>query len=202
MWRSFQLDPDAPNTGEGDNVARLAAEYGTTVDQARQMVERVEAVAADEGLAFDLVHARPANTFDAHRLLHEARDHEVQRAVKDAFLQAAHVDRGHVGDLDTLRARAVGAGLPVEAVEAVLASDRHAEAVRADQQEAYALGCSGVPFFVLDRRFAIPGAQPVDVMHQALQRAAADGSEASTPGTVADDGHVHDDRCVDGACRA
>ena len=203
VWRSFQLDPDAANTGEGDNVARLAAKYGTSIDQARQMVDRVEALAADEGLAFDLVHARAANTFDAHRLLHEARDHGVQHAVTDAFLQAAHVDRAHVGDPDTLRARAVAAGLPAGAVEDVLESDRHAEAVRADQQEAHALGCSGVPFFVLDRRFAIPGAQPVEVMRDALQRAhvAAGSLESVTADATAGDGHVHDDSCADGACR-
>ena len=205
VWRSFQLDPHAPNTGDGDNLSRLAAKYGTSVDQARQMVQRVEGLAAEEGLDFDLVHARPANTFDAHRLLHEAREHGVQHAVKDAFLQAAHVDRGHVGDHDTLRDLAVGAGLPADAVDAVLASDRHADAVRADQEQAYEYGCSGVPFFVLDRRFAIPGAQPVDTMRAALDRAhqAAAPLEVVTSSGSADVGahdHAHGEACTDGAC--
>jgi predicted DsbA family dithiol-disulfide isomerase len=204
LWRSFQLDPSTPHDVTGDNVSRLAAKYGTTVERARAMVARVEAIAADEGLDFDLANARPANTFDAHRLLHLARAEGVQNDVKDAFLRAAHVEREHVGDHDTLRRLATGAGLDGAAVDAVLATDRFAEEVRSDQEEAYELGCQGVPFFVLDRRFAIPGAQPTDAMRQALDRAHAEAGRlqvvgADAPGHAHDD-HAHDASCADGAC--
>ena len=86
----------------------------------------------------------------------------------------------------------------------MLASDRYADAVRADEEQAYEYGCSGVPFFVLDRRFAIPGAQPVDVMRQALDRAHAAGGplEVVTATGPAEHAHHHDhgDACADGAC--
>ena len=205
VWRSFQLDPTIPADVTGDNVARLATKYRTSVDQARAMVERVEGVAAEEGLEFDLANAHPANTLDAHRLLHLARERGVQHEVKDAFLRAAHVERGHVGDHETLRGLAVGAGLDADEVDEVLASDRYADEVRADQDEAYELGCSGVPFFVLDRRFAIPGAQPVETLRQALDRAHAESSQLEVVGApAADHTHGHDhgpgDACSDGSC--
>ena len=199
VWRSFQLDPSAPNDGEGDNVARLAAKYRSSVEEARQMVQRVAGIAAEEGLAFDLQHARPANTFDAHRLLHLAREHGVQHDLKDRLLHAAHEARGHVGDHALLRSLAVEVGLDAGEVDDVLGGDRYAGEVRADQQQAYDFGCSGVPFFVLDRRFAIPGAQPTETMRQALDRAHAEGGSLVTVATASP---ADDPACADGSCDA
>jgi predicted DsbA family dithiol-disulfide isomerase len=171
-WRSFQLDPNATSDGQ-PTIPRLAAKYRVSILEAEAMVARVEQTAAADGLHLDLRNSVAANTHDAHRLLHLATEHDLQSEAQEVFMAAALADHQDVGDHDTLRDLATAAGLPTAEVVEVLATDRFADQVRADQQQAYELGCSGVPFFVLDRRFAIAGAQSVEVFHQALDRALA-----------------------------
>ncbi|HEY7198564.1 MAG TPA: DsbA family oxidoreductase, partial [Candidatus Dormibacteraeota bacterium] len=153
-WRSFELDPRAPReSGDEEPAARLARKYGMTVEQARAAQDRVTGLAAEEGLAYRLDAARPANTFDAHRLLHLAADRGVQAAVKEGLMAAYFTEARPIGDSETLVAVAAGAGLDEAAAREVLAGDAYAEDVAADEREAAALGISGVPFFVLDRRY-------------------------------------------------
>jgi predicted DsbA family dithiol-disulfide isomerase len=177
VWRSFELDPDAARSSDEDPVERLARKYGMTVDEARAAQERVTAIAAEEGLTYRLHVARPANTFDAHRLLHLAADRGVQAAVKESLMAAYFTAGRPIGDRETLVAAAAEAGLDAEAAREVLAGDAYAEAVAVDEREAAALGISGVPFFVIDRRYGISGAQPAGLVHQALTRAWADAGE-------------------------
>jgi predicted DsbA family dithiol-disulfide isomerase len=174
-WRSFELDPRAPReSGDEEPAARLARKYGMTVEQARAAQDRVTGLAAEEGLAYRLDAARPANTFDAHRLLHLAADRGVQAAVKEGLMAAYFTEARPIGDSETLVAVAAGAGLDEAAAREVLAGDAYAEDVAADEREAAALGISGVPFFVLDRRYGVSGAQPAELIAQALDRAWAD----------------------------
>ena len=202
VWRSFELDPHAPPTRDGDYATMLATKYRATRDQAQAMIDRMVDTAAGEGLAFDFDIAKPGNTFDAHRVLHLARDRGRQIAVKDRFLRGYHSEGAAIGDHATITRLAAEAGLDAVEVGEVLASDRYADAVRADEEQAYEYGCSGVPFFVLDRRFAIPGAQPVDVMRQALDRAHAAGGPLEVVTSAGGQDHAHraGDACADGAC--
>ncbi len=197
VWRSFELDPHAPARREGDYVAMLARKYRASREQAQAMVDRMTEHAADEGLVFDFSIAKPGNTFDAHRVLHLAGERDVQHDVAERFLRGYHSEGEAIGDHDTIRRLAVEAGLEEDEVADVLATDRYARAVRADEEQAFEFGCSGVPFFVLDRRFAIPGAQSADVMRQALDRAhavAAPLEVVTTGGTSADPS------CDDASC--
>ncbi len=161
------------------------------------MVDRMTEQAAAEGLVFDFSIAKPGNTFDAHRILHLAGDRGVQHDVAARFLRGYHSEGEAIGDHDIIRRLAVDAGLDADEVADVLAGDRYARAVRADEEQAFEFGCSGVPFFVLDRRFAIPGAQLADVMRQVLDRAhaAAAPLEVVTAG-----GTSTDPSCDDGPC--
>jgi len=171
-WRSFELDPHAPREGgDEEPAARLARKYGMTVEEARAAQDRVTGLAAEEGLAYRLDAARPANTFDAHRLLHLAADRGVQGAVKEGLMAAHFTAARPIGDPETLVAVAAEAGLDEAAAREVLAGDAYAEDVAADERDAAELGISGVPFFVLDRRYGISGAQPAELIHQALTRA-------------------------------
>ena len=173
-WRSFQLDPsaalsrpeDAPGTAE-----RLAAKYGVDLAQARAMNARVTSVAAEEGLAFRLDSARGANTMDAHRLLHEAAAHGLQDSLKERLLRAYFTEGERVDDDETLLRLAKEARLDAATASAVLDGDAHTDAVYADQAEAAALGATGVPFVVVDRRYGVSGAQPVEVFVRALEKA-------------------------------
>ena len=81
-WRSFELDPSAPFEREGDYAAHLAAKYGMSRDQARDMMDSMTAKGASVGLVLDFERARPGNTFDAHRLLHLAAGKGLQEALK------------------------------------------------------------------------------------------------------------------------
>lgn len=197
VWRSFELDPHAPARREGDYVAMLARKYGASHEQAQAMVDRMTETAAAEGLQFDFSIARPGNTFDAHRVLHLAQARDVQHEVAARFLRGYHSEGEAIGDHGTILRLAVDAGLDDAEVADVLSGDRYAEAVRAEEEQAVEFGCSGVPFFVLDRRFAIPGAQTPDIMREALDRAHA----ASAPlEVVTSAGPSDDPSCDDGAC--
>ena len=142
-----------------------------TVDEAAQRQDEVAQLAAQEGLEYDLAHARRGNTFDAHRLIHLGAQHGVQDAVKERLMRAYFTEREPIGDKEALQRLAVEAGLPEDEVREVLAGDRLAEEVRVDEDTASRLGIRGVPFFVLDRRYGLSGAQPADVILQALQQA-------------------------------
>jgi predicted DsbA family dithiol-disulfide isomerase len=171
VWRSFELDPSAPPVRDVTNVERLARKYGVSVEQAQAMLDRMTSVADGEGLHFRLDIARSGNTFDAHRLLHLAGDRGVQGELKEALLAAYQIEGEAISDHEMLTTRAVAAGLDEAEVRDVLTGDRYTEEVRRDEAEAHSIGVSGVPHFVVDRRYAIPGAQDSDVLLQVLERA-------------------------------
>ncbi|MEZ4399887.1 MAG: DsbA family oxidoreductase [Kofleriaceae bacterium] len=184
VWRSFELDPDAPAVrADGrSNVERLAAKYRRTVAEAQAMVDNLTAVAATEGLALRFDRMVVGNTFDAHRLLHLAARAGCQGALKERLLAAYFTEGRTVSDRATLVELAGEVGLASAEVEAVLAGDAHAEEVRADEALARELGISGVPCFVIDRRFAVSGAQPAAVLAAALAKATASAAAAPACG--------------------
>ena len=170
-WKSFQLDPQATSVPAGQQTARLAAKYGVSLAEAQQMTDRVTEAAAGEGLDFRLDVARSGNTFDAHRLLHLGLARGVQDALKERFDRAYFTEGEPVDDPATLTRLAVEVGLDETEVTEVLASDRYRDDVLRDVAEAQALGITGVPFFVVDRRYGVSGAQSPEVIRSALQQA-------------------------------
>ncbi|MDQ6838545.1 MAG: DsbA family oxidoreductase [Actinomycetota bacterium] len=173
VWRSFELDVSAPpsTVEQGPYAERLAAKYGCSVAEARAMIDNMTAAAAREGLDFRFDLTRPGNSFDAHRLLHLALEHGCQDLLKERLDRATFTDGSPTSDHGALRTLAVEVGLPEADVDAVLSSERYGEAVRADEAQARAYGINGVPFFVVDGRYGISGAQPADVVLQTLEQA-------------------------------
>ena len=171
VWRSFELDPRAPPRVGERPADRLAAKYGLTREQALETHARLTRLAADVGLSFRFDIAQSGNTFDAHRLLHLAAERNVQDAAKERLLRAYFSEGEPIGDRETLVRLVAEVGVPADEVRAVLAGQAYADAVRADEAEATALGITGVPFFVLDRRFGVSGAQPPEVLLAALHQA-------------------------------
>jgi predicted DsbA family dithiol-disulfide isomerase len=169
-YRSFELDPTAVAT-EGGLGQRLADKYGVSLDQAQAMHSRVTDAAAAEGLYYRLDIAQPGNTFDAHRLIHLAGTEGLRTEMKERLMLAYFSEGRPVGDRETLVELAQEVGVDRDEANAVLAGDRFAEEVRADEREAAELGISGVPFFVIDRRYGVSGAQPSELLLQALQKA-------------------------------
>jgi predicted DsbA family dithiol-disulfide isomerase len=171
LWHSFELDPEAPPVAEGRSAERLAAKYGMSVEEASARQAEITALAAQDGLTYNLAESRGGNTFDAHRLIHLAAEHGLGDAVMERLMNAYFSEREAIGDPDTLQRLAVGAGLPADEVREVLEGDRYADAVRADERAATQIGIRGVPFFVLGRKYGVSGAQPSEVLLQALQQA-------------------------------
>ncbi len=173
VWHAFELDPTAPKERDPSvsHAERIAKKYGISTDQARRNSERLRDTAREEGLAFDFDHIRSGNMFDAHRLVHLGHQRGVQDAVKERFLRAYLEQGALMSDHETLVRLSVEAGLDEGEVSDVLASDQFADAVRADEAQAHELGINGVPCFVLDRRFAVSGAQSPEVLLSALHQA-------------------------------
>lgn len=194
-WRSFELDPSAPPSPDhpGRYVEHLAHKYGITSDEAQSMIDRVTAAGAEEGLDFRFDIARRGNTFDAHRLLHLGLERGVQNDLKERLDHGTFTEGLPVSDPAALKSVAVSVGLDELEVEHVLASDKYADAVRADEAEARAYGISAVPFFVIDGRYGIAGAQPPEIMLEALGRAWAERSPIVLVGGDGDD-------CADDSC--
>jgi predicted DsbA family dithiol-disulfide isomerase len=169
-WRAYELDPRAPREREGDHVDHLAKKYGASRAQAEQMVARVAGIAQADGLVYDAARLRTGNTFDAHRLIALGLDRGIQGAVQDRFFRAYFAEGAAIGRPDVLAPLAAEAGLDRAEVDDVLASDRYAADVRADEMEARAYGISGVPFYVIAGRLGVSGAQPVETLLGALDR--------------------------------
>jgi len=186
-WRSFELDPHATSVrapGEGpDHADVLASKYGMSRAQAEAAIGNVTGAAAGEGLDFHLDVSLRSNTFDAHRVIHLAAARGIQDAVKERLMRAYFSEGEPVGDRDALVRIATDAGLDAGEVEKVLDTDEHADAVRADEAEARALGITGVPFFVVDRSYGVSGAQPADQLLAVLERAWSERSPFTLVGS-------------------
>ena len=173
-WRSFELDPSAPRARDPavSQVHRLANKYGTSERQAQAMIDRVTAIGRSEGISFDFDRMRPGNSFDAHRLLQAARrrDPALASALAERLFRGYFSEGLAIGDPQALVVPAVEAGLDADAVAGVLASDAHADDVRADEDEAAGLGIDGVPFFVVGGRYRIAGAQPTELLREVFHR--------------------------------
>lgn len=174
VYRAYQLDPGAPVEPTETVAESLGRKYGGGPEAGRAMIDRVEAVAAEEGLLFRHHQSLRVNTVDAHRLLHLAAEHGVQAELKEALLAAYFTETENVADHDTLVRIATGVGLDEARVREVLEGSEYAAAVESEAREAASLGATGVPFFVVDRKYGIPGAQPVEVFSQVLERAWAE----------------------------
>ncbi len=170
-WRSFELDPSAPAERGGDSTKHLADKYGMSRDEALAAQQRLTDVAAGEGLAFRFDIARGGNTFDAHRVLHLAAEHGLQDAMKERIM-SAYLEQGElISSAEVLARLAAEVGLDATEVADVLAGDRFADEVRADERTAAGLGIHAVPFFVVDRKVGASGAQPPAVLLDLLRQA-------------------------------
>ncbi|MGX5654160.1 DsbA family oxidoreductase [Geodermatophilus nigrescens] len=180
VWRSFQLDPSVPEGETHATLPALAAKYGRPVEDMRAMMRHVEETAAGEGLEYSLADGVSGNTLLAHELLHLAADRGLQGAMKERLLHAYFEESRPVFDVDALVPLAVEVGLDEAEVRAALADSRYRSAVLSDAATAQALGATGVPFFVVDRKYGAAGAQPADLLLQVLERAWADAHPLAT----------------------
>jgi predicted DsbA family dithiol-disulfide isomerase len=169
-WHSFELDPDTHAKPDTKLVDLIAAKYGATHEQAEAQHRQMEAQAAAVGLEFNWRDAVPGNTFDAHRLIQLAATQGLADAAEERLKRAYFTEGINVEDRTELRRLALEIGLQAADVDRVLSSDEFADAVRADERQAAELGVRGVPFFVIDSKYGVSGAQPVQAFKQVLEQ--------------------------------
>jgi predicted DsbA family dithiol-disulfide isomerase len=177
QYHSFELAPDTPVEFVGSEVEFLMGHRGVSAEQARTMIDRVVGIARSAGLAYDYDALQHTNTIKAHQLLHYAKERGLQLEMKERLLSAYFVEGRHVGRVEDLADLAAEIGLDRSDVARSLDDDEYLEAVEADMVQARQYGINGVPFFVIDGRYGISGAQPPEVFVEVLSRAVADRAE-------------------------
>lgn len=170
VWKSFQLDPEASNTGV-NYQKNLSERKGWSLEQTRQITENVTNMAAQVGLEYHFEKAIAANSFDAHRFAHFARERGRQDAAEEALFKSHFIEGKNIGDRSMLAQLGAGIGLDSTEIESMLAGTEYSDEVQHDIEEARQLGVSGVPFFVFDRKYAVSGAQDSSVFLKALESA-------------------------------
>jgi predicted DsbA family dithiol-disulfide isomerase len=170
VWKSFQLQPDARTDQSKNAMQSLVERKGWTPEAAQAAAADVTTRAKAVGLDFDLASTKVANTFDAHRLTHLAAARGLGDAMVERLFRAYFTEGRNVGDHATLAALAAEAGLAAGEATHALSIDAYAVEVRRDIDEALQLGINGVPFFVFGGRYAVSGAQDVEVFLDVLRR--------------------------------
>jgi len=195
IWRSYQLDPDAPTDSQYTVDERLAHKYGVSVSQAAAMNERVSSIAAKEGLEYHLEQAKYGNSFDAHRLIHLAASYGLQHEAEERLFKAYFTEGRTLTDAETLVQLIAEVGIDADQARSVLRSDEYTGDVRADERHALALGITGVPFFVFAERYGVSGAQPVELFAQVLEQAWSESCSASQVASSDTSGSCGEDSC-------
>ncbi|GAB3920147.1 DsbA family oxidoreductase [Mucilaginibacter myungsuensis] len=170
-WKSFQLNPEMVTDPSISIHQYLADAKGWQLDYAKQMAAQVTEMAAGVGLTFNMDNAVVANSFNAHRFSHLATANGLGDAAEEALFKAYFTDGKNTDDIKVLTQLGVSISLKAEEIEGVLASDKYADEVKQDILEAGQIGVRGVPFFVFDRKYAVSGAQPMELFLQTLEKA-------------------------------
>ena len=174
QFHSYELDPGAPAEYPGNHTEYLAKHLGASAEQVRQMDEQITGLAAAEGLDYHLNDIQVTNTAKAHELIHFAETQGKGPAMKERLLRAYFTEGRHVGQVSELADLAAEIGLDRAAALQALQAGTFAPAVEEDKAQAQAYGIRGVPFFVIDGKYAVSGAQEADTFLQALRRVEAE----------------------------
>jgi predicted DsbA family dithiol-disulfide isomerase len=196
VYRSFELDPGADPHSNVSTYSMLASKYGMSIEQAKASTVNVAEQAAAVGMRFHFDGTVETNTFDAHRAVHFAAEQGKEKELAERLFKAHFTDGINVGSRDRLAELSGEAGLDSAEVAEMLASNRYADVVREEEEEGSRLGIRGVPFFVIDRKYAVSGAQSPEVFLDTLNKA----WDEKYPGFIqVQDGDV-DAICTDGVC--
>jgi predicted DsbA family dithiol-disulfide isomerase len=173
-YRCFELDPTIGTDIKENIYEALARKYGMSIAQAKANTQNMVQMAKDVGLDYNMDTLILTNTFDAHRLTMYAKTQGLMKEMTERLLHAHFTESKHIGDHETLLELAVEVGLDREATAKMLASDEFADTVRGDERLAQQYGISAVPFYLINKKYALTGAQPTEVFVQALQKILAE----------------------------
>ncbi len=169
-WKSFQLDPTLDPKETKTTFEYFKEKKGFPEAQAQQMIERVKQMGAVAGIDFNFEKALITNTFSAHQLLHLAKKYNKANEMEEALFIAHFIDGKNVGDFETLLSIADSLDIDKDEARQVLISEEFSSDVNQDILEAKNNGITGVPFFILNGKYAVSGAQPVELFTSAIQQ--------------------------------
>ena len=174
-WKIFQLDASFVASSDDNMVEHLAQKYGKGTDWAQGMLDNMTQNAKSAGLDFHFEKAVLASSFNAHRLLHLAKKHQLANDLEELLFKAYLTEGKNINDNNTLKELGVSVGLNEHDIDEVLNSDAYANDVKQDIQNANSIGVQGVPFFVFNNKYAVSGAQPATAFLETLQKAWEEG---------------------------
>ena len=195
-FKSFELDPNTPKTSDKSMYEVLAEKYGSTVEAAKQMTDNVVAQAKTVGLKYNFDAIKPANTLDAHRLVKWATTQGKAKEANELMLHSYFIEAKEIGKLDVLLDLIESIGLSREEAEKILNSNAYLEEVRLDITRAGQIGVRGVPFFVLNDKYAISGAQPTETFIGALNKIADEEGISPKLQIIGEEANL----CTDDSC--
>lgn len=170
IWRSFELNPNAPVEPKADIYDTLATKYGQDREWAIQMNNNMTRMADNAGLNFNMNEVKPTNTFNAHRMIHFAESKGLQNEMKERLLKAYFTEGKNVGDVSTLAELAGEIGLDTNEAMKVINEKQFTDEVLKDVERAHKIGVQGVPFFLINNKYGLSGAQPIEVFIEALNK--------------------------------
>lgn len=175
-WKSFQLDSNFIASDDDNLVEHLAEKYRKDKEWAIEALDNMTQNAANSGLEFHFEKAIMANSFNAHRLLHLAKEHNLGSQLKELLFKAYLTDGKDINDKETLLQLGLEAGLRIDSVNQLLNTNDFSEEVHKDILEAQKIGIQGVPFFVFDNKYAISGAQHEETFVKTLEKVWQEGN--------------------------
>ncbi|MCO7175739.1 DsbA family protein [Sporolactobacillus kofuensis] len=199
-FKSFELDRHAPLSTDKSIYEKLAENYGISIEQAKQNVQGLSKQAASVGLNFNFDDMKLSNTFNAHRLIKWAEQNGKGAPMIENLFRAYFIEAKNVGNLDTLADIAEASGLDrTEAVKVLNDKDLYVDDVRKDEDAARKFGINGVPFFIMNRKYAISGAQPTETFVAALQQVWEEENPTPKLHVLSSD-NGDEASCTDGNC--
>ncbi len=178
VWRSYQLSPDIVTRPNYSITDYLVEQKGMRAEEAVEMNNYAQQMAEAENLSFDFAKLKVANTFKAHKLIQLSKQFSLQNEVEELLFRAYFSEGKNISDDEELIRIAEAAGIGREPAATALASEALNAAVETDIYEAFQIGIHSVPFFVVNRKYGIAGAQPPNVFIDTLQKAHKEASEA------------------------
>jgi predicted DsbA family dithiol-disulfide isomerase len=172
-WKSFQLNPNLETNPSKNTIEHLAESKGWTLDYTKQTTEHVSNIAKEQGLDFNFEKAVVANSFDAHRLLHLSKKHNLQNECEEKLFKAYFVEGKNTADHQVLTIIGLEIGLNQIDITELLKSNLYAIEVNNDILQAQQIGVRGVPFFVFGNKYAVSGAQEPETFLGALKQASS-----------------------------
>lgn len=169
VFHSFQLDPNAERENQSNTVSSLAEKYGISKEEAQKMIDRIVNMAKDVGLNYNYDKIIGTNTLDAHKLVHYAKEENKDEEIIERLFKAYFIEGLDIGDTQVLGKLGEEVGLNREKALEALNSDEYKLKVDEDRYLSQQLGISSVPFFVINNKTAIPGAQPSNVFLQVFK---------------------------------